>query len=277
MRFYEPIAGIEGVAAGANATVKVPNNRRLMMLRLTAQGTNAVPATVYGTDVIEEVFVYVGGKLQRNVTGPELVDIANLNGRVTVGATDPLCIFFAEPWRASVMDEQVSAWDVWGVGDITLKVKIKAALTALSLRAVMAYDDGFTTNGQGQRVRNIVRQMPFNFNAGSQYDITALDLDKPIQRIYLYPEAAKSITAVKVTVNDSTVVHEMTAAENAEFLEDYGLVYTPGAGVRYPLCFDIEQQIFNALAAPRSLRVSVTMSAAGAIKAVLENRAVDFL
>lgn len=275
MRLYEPIAGIEGVASGASATVKIPANRRLHLFKLVASAMNVVPAAVYGTDVIDEVLVYVGGKLQRNITSAELVAIANLNGRVTNGAAagDAVSMFMSEPWRASVMDEQVTAFDLWGVGDVTLKVKIKAGLTVPTLKVVMAHDDGFTTNGKGERLLNIIRHTPFFFNAGTQYDITALDLDKPIQRIYLFPASGTTINSVKATVNDSVVVHELTQQENQEFLADYKLVSELGNGKMYPLCFDLEQQVFNMLAAPRSLRISINQTAAGQVKALLENRA----
>lgn len=278
MRIYEPVAGIEGVSDGGTATAKIPTNRRLHMLRFFAVGTAAGPVTVYGSDVIDTVYIYVGGRLQRTITGAELGDISNLNGIVVDanGADQGLTMYFTEPWRASVMDEQVLAWDLWGVGDVTVKVKLKS-VTAPTLAIVMVHDDGFTTNSQGQRVLNVVRHSPFNYNAGTQFDITTLDVDKPIQRIYIYPEAANAITAVKVTVNDSVVVHELTAVQNARQLNDYGLVYTPGDGVAYPLLFDIEQQVFNGLPAPKSLRVSVTQDGAGSLKAILENRAAAYV
>lgn len=272
-RIYEPIAGVEGVAAGASATVKVPTNRRLHLLRLEASAVGPI----YGTDVIEEVFAYVGSKLQRNVLAQELVDIANLNGRGLVGTTDAIPLFMSEPHRASVMDEQVTAWDLWGVGDCTLKVKIKAGVVSPVLAAIMAHDDGFSTNGNGQRILNIIRQMPFHYNAGTSFDITTLDVDKPIQRIYLYPEAGNTITSVKVVVNDSATVHDLTQAQNKEFLEDYDLVAETGAGKMYPLCADLEQQIFAAWPPLKSLRVTVRQSGAGAIKAVLENRATGYV
>lgn len=274
MRIYEPVAGIEGVSNAGTATAKIPTNRRLHMLRFFATGAGPT----YGADVIDTIFIYVGGRLQRTITAAELADISNLNGITVVNnAIDQgITMYFTEPWRASVMDEQVLAWDLWGLTDVTVKVKLKAIATP-TLSIIMVHDDGFTTNSQNQRVLNIVRHSPFNYNAGTQFDITTLDVDKPIQRVYIYPDAGNAITAVKVTVNDSVVVHEMTAAQNARALNDYGLAYTPGNGVRYPLLFDVEQQVFNGLPPPKSLRIGVTQSAAGGLKAILENRASAYV
>jgi hypothetical protein len=280
MRIFEPIAGIEGIASGATASVKVPVNRRLHSIKLFAQATAPGPVTVYGADVIDEVLQYVGGRLIRVMTALELLFLRDLNAALVTPAVDisGVPIFYSEPWRASVMDEQVSAWDLFGQSDMTLKVKIKPGLTNPTLNAIMCHDDGFTTNAQGQRVLNIVKHTPFFFNAGSSYDITGLDIDKPISRIYLFPEALKSIDAVKVVINDTQTVHEMTAKENAAFLADYGLSAVPGpVGDPYPVLFDANQQFFDSLPPVRSLRLTVKSSAAGQIKAILENRATAYI
>lgn len=273
MRIYEPVAGIEGVAASASATVKIPTNRRLHMLRLFA----AAAGPVYGAAVIDTVYVYVGGKLIRTLTGQELVDIATLSGFTVTQATDGLPMFFSEPKRASVMDEQVSAWDLWGVSDMTLKILLKSPATP-TLSVVMVHDDGFTTNPQNQRVLNIVKHTPFFFNAGTAYDITALDLSYPIHRVYLYPAAGTTITKVKAILNNVTTIHELTPAQNLAFLKDYGLVApAPGAGAMYPLIFDVEEQFFTALNPPQALRVNVASDNGGQIKAVLESHAPAYI
>lgn len=276
MRIFEPIAGIEGVASGASATVKIPVNRRLHLIRLFGQGTDSVPATVYAADVIDEIFVYVSGKLVRTITAAEALYLAALNGLTLTQPGDGVPLYFSEPKRASVMDEQVSAFDLWSQSDMTLKVKIKSGLTGVTLSAVMVHDDGFTTNNKGERVLNVIRQTPFYFNAGTQYDITALDVNLPIQRIHLFPASGNTISAVKVVANDTQTVFEMTQAQNKAFLEDYGMVSETGNGKAFPVVFDMNQQIFDGLPVVRSLRVSVTQSGAGQVKALLENRAPGY-
>ena len=277
MRRYEPIAGIEGVASGAQATVKVPTNRRLHLIRLYAQGTDANPATVYAADVIDTVYAYVNGKLMRTVTGAELAFLAGFNGLTLNQPGDGLPIYFSDPKRASVMDEQVTAWDLFGVQDMVLKVALKGSLTGVTLSAVMVYDDGYTTNLQNQRVLNILKYTPFYFNASTSYDITALDIDKPIQRIFLIPASNNTISKVTVIVNDTDYVFEMTQAQNKAMLEDYGLVSETGDGKIFPVCFDLNGQLFNGLQIPRALRLKVDNDDGGQIKALLVNRAPGYV
>lgn len=278
MRILEPIAGIEGVASGADATVKIPNNRRLHMVRLFAQATDSVPATVYGADVIDTVYQYVGTRLIRQITGAELAFLAAFNGITLTPATDGLPIYYSDPKRASVMDEQLTAWDLWQAGEVTLKVRIKPNLTGVTLSAEMIHDGGFAQNAQGQRVRNIIKQEPTFVSAASVYDLMGIDTQFPIQRIFLIPESGKSINSVKVYVNETQVVHETTAARNKAQLAEYGLVApAPGNGAIYPLVFDANGQLFDGLPPSKSLRINVTSSAAGQIKALVERRVPDYI
>lgn len=277
MRRYEPIAGIEGVASGAQATVKVPVNRRVHLIRLYGQGTNSVPATVYAADVIDTVYIYVNGKLMRTNTGAELAFLAAFNDLTLTQPGDGLPIYFSDPKRASVMDEQVTAWDLFEQTDVVLKVALKSGLTGVTLSAEMVYDDGFTTNAKGQRVLNILKHTPFYFNASTSYDITALDIDKPIQRIFLFPASDNTITKVTVVVNDTDYVFEMTQAQNIGMLEDYGLVAESGDGKCFPVVFDMNGQLFDGLPIVRSLRLKVENADGGQIKALLVNRAPGYV
>jgi hypothetical protein len=276
MRINESVAGIEGVASGAEATVKLPNNRRYHLLKLYAQGTNSTPATVYAGDVIDTVKIYVGTRLIRQVTAAELLFFAAFNGYTLTQPGSSVPIVFSDPRRASVMDEQMTAFELFGSPEMTLKVGLKSGLTGVSLRVIQCYDDGFTTVN-GQRVRNIIKQDPQWYSAGSTYDIMGTPLGFPINRIFLFPESGKAITSVKVVVNESQTVYEMTAAENQAFLADYGLISETGNGKCFPIVFDMNQQLLDGLPVVKSLRITVTQSAAGQIKALTEIRTPDYL
>ncbi|HYC70013.1 MAG TPA: hypothetical protein VEB66_02330 [Opitutaceae bacterium] len=278
MRRYEPIAGITVGAAGADTTAPVPTERRILMARIYASATNSVPATVYGADVIDAIQFYVGTKLVGETTAQELLDRAKLNGLGTIvpSASVGVPIFFVEPWRASVMDEQVAAWDLFLQPNMTIKARTKAGLTNPAVKIVYVYDDEYTTNEQGQRVLNIIKhEAVFLGQLGTQADILnpQIPTDLPIQRILIYPAAGVTISAVKVTVNENQIVHELTQAENIDFLKDYGLVAESGNGKMYPVVFDANQQMFDGLPIVKSIKLSITQSAAGAVKLLLERRA----
>lgn len=178
------------------------------------------------------------------------------------------------------MDEQVSAWDVFGAPAVTIKCRTKASLTSPMLTAVLDYDDGFTTNDQGARVLNIIKHEPIYLGSlGTQADILSptIPVDLPIQRILVYPASGVTVSAVKVTINDNQVVQELTQAQNINFLADYGLVATSGNGKVFPVVFDANQQMFDGLPASRSIKLSITQSGAGTVKLVMERRAPAYV
>lgn len=277
MRRYEPIAGITVGASDSDSTIPIPNNRRLILARFYAAALNATPAAVYGADVISDIQIYVGTKLVSVTTMQELLDVAKLSGfSITPSASVGVPLFFADPKRASVMDEQVTAWDLFGAENVTIKARTKSALTAVTLKVVLDYDDGFTTNAQGERILNIVRVDPVNLGSlGTAADILSpnIPVDLPIQRIFVYPASGVTIQSVKVTINESQVIQELTQAENIDFLKDYGLVAESGNGKVYPVVFDTSGQLFDGLAPVRSLKLSIAQSGAGAVKLVVHRRA----
>jgi hypothetical protein len=275
MRIYEPIVGIEGVAAGGTATVKVPNKRRHMMIRLIASATIAGNPVTDPLQIIESVTTMVGGKEIRNETAEQIAAVRTLNALPT-DPTNALTLYYAEPWRADVLDEVVTAWDTFGtVDNFILKVKFKSGLVNPALRAIDVYDaSAIINNANGARVRQILKRVPLSFNLGSTGDIVAIPLDFPIQRIYLQAEAGKTIDEVKVTVNDTQVIHELTRVENKAFLADYGL---NADAFSYPLLFDVEEQVSRRLEGIRSLTVRVKSSASQTVNVLVEYMAPDFV
>lgn len=281
MRRYEPIAGITVGAAGSDSTVPVPTNRRLVLARAYATGTAAGPVTVYGADVVDGVQIYVGSKLIRDTTMQELIDLAKFNGfPITPSATVGVPFYFMDPRRASVMDEQVTGWDLFGVPNVTIKMRTKAGITNPDLRVIYDYDDKFTTNAAGERVLNVVKYEPVYLGSlGTQADIIQpnIPVDLPIQRIHVYPAAGVTINSAKVVVNNSETIFDMNAAENAEFLKDYGLVAQTGAGKPFSIAFDANGQLFDALPPVGAIKLSLNQSAAGAVKLLIERRASAYV
>lgn len=278
MRRYEPIAGITVGGAGADSTIPVPTQRRLLLARIYA----SADGPVYGASVIDGIQFYVGTRLIGEITAAEALSIAKINGLGTIvpSATVGLPIFMAEPWRASVMDEEATGWDLFGVPNMTIKARTKAGLTGVNVSVVHVYDDEFVTNAKGERVLNIIKNEPIYLGTlGTQADILSpqIPVDMPIQRILVIPAAGVTVSRVKVTVNDNQIVHDLSQAENINFLADYGLVAAAGNGEIYPVVFDADQQLFDGLPVVRNLKLSITQSGAGAVKLLVQRRASAYV
>lgn len=276
MRRYEPVSGIEGVAPFGTATGKLANNRRHLMLKIYASGTIAAAPVTNPLLLIDTVTLQVRGKTMREVSAADLVNYRSLIG-LGADPSDALCIYFADPARAAVNDELLSAWDTFG-GDYDFTIKIKflgTGITNLACKVIDVYDSSVFTDASNNKVRQILKQTPINYNFGSVGDIVNLPLDLPIQRLIL-KGASQVITHVRVKINDTETVFDLDNAENKSVLNDYKLVSTAYGANSFPLCFDVEQQLLKRLEGIRSLQVTVTSAAPQAVVALLEQAAPDY-
>lgn len=277
MRINEKIAGINGsLASGSTATLKLPVNRRYHWLKffLVANTTAAGHAALTNVkDIIESIQLYVGGRLVRDVTPLFLQMLCKLNGVTGISALE-LPIFFSEPWRASVMDEQATAWDVNDVTDFSVRIKFLATAQDIGLTGLACYDGGRARLANGQVVLNIVKHLPYSaYAVAGSRDFTEFPVNLPIQRIYFTGVDANQITKVDV-IADSFKIHEAEEAENAAILSDYKL---DASAFDYPLLFDPHQQLFDTLMVQRDLTVRVFTASAGQIGAILETRAGAYI
>lgn len=98
------------------------------------------------TDLIGEIRIKINGKVQRTFTADELNKLNELNGTryaarngAGTAALFELPIFFAEPWRKTLIAQEGFAWGTADVQTFQIEVDIKAdtftAAVALTFRA----------------------------------------------------------------------------------------------------------------------------------------------
>lgn len=274
MRIYEQLSGLEGVSAGGTATLRVPTNRRHLMLRVFAIATIGGVVTTDATAIIEEVTTMIGARVIRQ---ERAIDIAQqrLFNKLPADASGALTLYYAEPNRSDVLDEVVTAFECFGdVTNFVLKFKLKAGISAATITVVDVYDNSVLTDAKNNKIRQIIKRSPIAFNLGTVGDITSLPVDLPILGIFLIGETGKTIDAVKATVDDTQVVHDMTNAQNKAFLADYN---RDGSAFSYCLRFDMEGQISRRLEGIRNLTLRVASSAPQSITALVEYVAPDYI
>lgn len=268
MRIQNYINGIEGVTAGGTSTVNVPINRRYHWLKAFVAGNNGA-ATTNPVDLLDYVRLIVNGVVMRDLSPAHIIGIAKLNGITPAAGELPL--YFSEPWRASVVGEEATSWDLFGQSKCTLEMKWKAGLTALTCAVLASFDYGRNA-ADGKPFHAIVKQLAFTYNApAGNYDVNTLPKSFPIQRV-LFSASAGTISQVEVTRDNEKVV-ELSSAQNLAVLKDYRL---DGSFFSFPLVFDAEQQISSALIVNKELNIRVTSSAANSLTAIVEHRAPDY-
>lgn len=270
MRYKGYINGVEGVVAGGTATVNMPINRRYHGFKAFVSATvGGVPSTDPKA-ILQYVRQIVNGVVIRDLTPTQYEAIALLNGQ-TVGAGE-MPSWYSEPWRASVLGEESTSWDMFGQTKFTLEFKFLAAAVSPSLAVQATWDFGRNVS-DGKPFLAIVKQLSQTYNApAGKYDVTTLPVRFPIQRILL---AASAGTIVDTEVyRDGEKVHEGTTLENQRWLADYGLA---GTAFSYPIVFDYEQQISSPLIVDKEINVRVNSSLANSLTVITEHRANGFV
>lgn len=270
MRTINYVNGIEGVISGGTSTVNVPINRRYHALKLFVGATISGTPSTDPTAILDYVRLIVNGTPMRDLTPAQILAIADLNGQ-TVGAGE-LPIWFSEPWRASVIGEESTSWDMFGQTKFVVEVKFKSGLTVPTLAVLASYDFGRNVS-DGKPFLAIVKQLQQTYNAPSgNYDVTTLPIRFPIQRVLLQTSTG-AINSIEV-YRDNDKVYEGTAAQNTRFLADYGL---DGTAFSFPYVADYEQQISSPLIVDKDLNVRVNSASANTLTVVTEHRANGYV
>ncbi len=282
MRIINYINGMQGVAAGAVATLDIPVNRRYHALKLFVSGTfNAAPST-NPEELISSVQLLVNGVVIRDLRPGDVIKIAKLNGITPDTTNGETPFYFSEPWRASVIGEESTSWDMFGQQKFTLQVTFNSVsvtgafpITNLAAAVEASFDYGRNYDDKGQFFLAIVKQLRFGYSAPiGSVDLTNLPMQFPIQRIHFSPSTG-TLSSLIVYNNSIKAMEGLTAQLN-DFYKDFKLV--PASGFALSAIFDHTQQISDALKVENnSLDVQPVCSAANNLTVIVEHRANGYV
>lgn len=275
MRIINILYGINGVVSGGAATLDIPVGRRYHALKCFLSGTVAAAPSTNPVDIIQSARLLVNGIVMRDLTPAQILKIAALNNRPADATSGELPFFFSEPWRASVVGEESTSWDMTRQSRFTLELTFLPTVTAPACVVEAAFDYGQNVGADGKPFLAIVKQLRYTrSNPAGAVDITDLPQQYPIQRIHLETSAG-NIPSLEVW-NDTVKVMEGSKAVLDTFWEDYEMV--PASGFGLSAVFDYSQQISDALfVANQNLNVRPVCGSAGSITAIVEHRAPGYV
>jgi hypothetical protein len=275
MRIINILSGINGVVAGGAATLDIPVGRRYHALKAYLSATVGGNPSTNPEEIISSARLLVNGVVMRDLTPLQIINIAKLNGVTPDTATGELPFYFSEPWRASVIGEESTSWDMTVQSKFTLEMTFLSTAVAPACVVEAAFDYGRNRDEKGNAFLAIVKQLRFTrSNPAAAVDITDLPQIYPIQRIHLQVSAG-TISSLEVW-NDTVKVMEGLTVNLNDFWKDYKLV--PAGLFSLSAVFDFTQQISDALfVTNQNLNVRPTCSTAGSITAVVEHRAPGYV
>lgn len=228
-RFWKKTKAPNSVGAGQTAIFDLSTVDIYHSLLLTYTTTTAGGATRANMEAeLTQFRLLVNGVVQRVFTATELFAILEILGIPVTAGEIP--IFFSEPWRRTLVGEDLLAWPMGDLGErgtFHLEVDIAAGAFAPTLKAVAAKDFGNAAMGP------IVKWRRHNINAGAGGDLQWYDLP-PGDSVYALHCFTNQINSIRIET-DGVIRYDLTKAEADKILTDYG--WTPSANI-FSVMFD---------------------------------------
>lgn len=269
MRISNRITGISGVVSGGLATIPLEVNRRYHTIKLQTFSNGSAAAA---STVIDMVRVKVNEQTIWELTAAQLLKLNALD-RIA-NATGELSLNFSNPALADIIDEEATAFDLFGERSFKIELVLKtlAGGAVPTIEGTAIFDFGGTFDrASGRRVKTIVRRSYITQAVpAGVYDLTTLSIKNPILRILL--DGAEDITAVEVRADNLSVI-EASSVINARILADYGIDATQ---FKYPVCFNFTNRLTDFLAVSSSLNVKLTSANSQTLTAISETITPDY-
>jgi hypothetical protein len=265
--------------------INIPAIGRLLAIKVVVTRGTALATVAEMQAAFDELRLYVNSTVVRKIKYAEYVAILAANG---LAPADGLLYFFlAEPWRATVQEEDVLALALGGrYASAAFEIDITQPATgaALALEAAYEYDMlpklGKKPDGSLEPLYGIICHTEQIENPGAGSPIIPLGpFAGALQRLFLFIPATADITRVQLLQSDSTIFDRYNTAIRPELamqLRDMGMVI-PGnvtlgsvATKCVPLVPDNNQRLTNVITDTTNLRLQLDLSAAVQLRIVYE-------
>jgi hypothetical protein len=242
-----PPAGTQGTI-----TIKVPGDIRLHELLINVQqgqsGSLTTPAAATRAQIetaIKDVRINNGTKLLRVASGAQINTINAFNGYTLKDGI--LALLFSESWRATVMAEEVTAWDLFGTRGLTIDIDVlvPASGTFFNITVQRKWDKVPNVDTAGRFIGRYViwKRISENLTQGvNTRDTWPKEL--PYNRIHIFAATgASKISRSIVRLENNPLLDVTNTAEKPEYDESLTPMKFAKQTGHYAIMSDDDQQI----------------------------------
>jgi hypothetical protein len=255
MRFKTPVTDITALPpAGTQGTItlKVPGDIRLHELAINVQQgqsgslTTPAPATKAQIETaIKDVRINNGTKLLRVASAAQINTINAFNGYTLKDGI--LALLFSEPWRATVMAEEITAWDLFGTRGLTIDIDVlvPASGTFFNVTVQRKWDKVPNVDSGGRFIGRYVtwKRISENFTQGvNTRDTWPKEL--PYCRAHIFAASGGTkISRSIVRLENNPLLDVTNTAEKPEYDESLTPMKFVKQTGHYAIISDDDQQI----------------------------------
>lgn len=259
------IYNFQNVGQGKTAICNLQTgaNFRYHWIQIKYQDGNASPVDI--STALGDIRVkYNSGKVLRLHSAAQLdTQINGVNGSQylkstyssgNIGQTQTLTIWFAEPWRKSIVQQEQLALNADarnGINSLSVEVDINSSANTTCSLTCIAGHDNTTDPGNTPRAVVFVDRTQFAV-AGKSINVPSGQLGggKAYQAIYLVNPSSIAFISKAVLKYGSETIHEMNQDENAGLLVGYDMnpnKSTTAGAAGYDLVLDVADSVLDAL------------------------------
>jgi hypothetical protein len=272
------LRNVQNVDFSKTALIELPLGPRYHSVNIQAYYTSGTNTLAGAYAHFSAIRVNVNGRTVREYKSlaagsHTLFDYSSLMGsyggtgvpNTTAGASVP--IYFAEPWRKSVIDQDSLAWPSAYFSSFSIEVDIPASISSsagIKLVAQCVVDD-FVPKQPSFLVKATHLSVA---NGGTAFDVVLNKLRRTdyLQQITAYPDSGTSAALTGATLRlGGLTLHELSMTANVSLLTSYGM--TPAASGRtsgiYDLVLDHDDLLGSALPLSNIDDLSLNLTSGG--------------
>lgn len=231
----KPLPSASTIVAGSTARFDLSTGN-IRYHRALIELTSGMGSATAVSDVVDEMRIYIDGRLVRRVKGSQIDYISEFNGSgysSYANGNDPiLMIHFAEAWRRNAGQEDVLAWGMSDVGTFQIELDIASGATNLKFTGFSEVDYVEAPLGDIKHIN----QTTVPVSAAGQFNLSTLPKNLPYLRLHFFDS---NVGEVKI-VRNNEVVYELTDEEAVAEQTIMGLVPTSSV---FTVAFDQRQRV----------------------------------
>lgn len=241
------------VVSGQTVNFPLATDRRYHSLHFQiTDGGSGIDFSGANASKVSAIRLYLDDKLQRDISAKHLHRINAFNGIAnTAGFLD---MFFSEPWRDDIQNEEVLGLSLGDVGTARIEIDLTGFSGAAAITAIAVVDYPIDPKtGRLPAVGNIMKYYSRRVGVTSTGPREIIDLPKNLgnyARLHMVEATAADISAMKVEI-DSLTIYELTDAQNSRFLATCRGELVPQADV-FHVVFDGTDRLNDTLAMVRN-------------------------
>lgn len=279
------VKGAPGASDSSAMTLTIPAGREpgagrnLNHRILVSRGAAAATLAQIRSGMRELQFV-LGTETVQKLKVSELLATYEANGYTNeAGIVDK---FFAEPWRATVTDEEVLAPDTRNYDNAALVIDVTNDATPLAFEFDQEYDLRVKEAADKTPIKGMIgKTVQIENIGGGVADFLLNTLNGPLQRAYLFYPSTATVSRVKISQGDTTIYNRQQTTTRLGLkaqLKGMGMVipanFTDYAGTWscWPVIFDNNQQLRNAIMNPVGLKIEITVDTACTVRLLRETQ-----